>query len=138
MRVSLEEELLLNADGKDCEDCHGLRSESFLDEGILVIPAGKSIELLCLLARQELVDLGDQFGELRDKLYDSFRNERYTKVVASVSADCYGISDLVSDLGERLLLGCDFLTDQADVGLCLQWRNWRRARYYRSLRCRSW
>ena len=105
---------------KDCEYSHGLLGEAVLDEGILICPGRKRIERLCLLAREELVDLSDQFGELRDKLYDAFRNEGNTEVVAIISACLNRVRDLVSDLGERLLLGCDFFTDQADVGLCLQ------------------
>ncbi len=85
MRISLEEELLLNAHRKDCEYSHGLLSEAFLDEGILVCPCGKRIKLCCLLTGKKFIDLGDQLGELRDKLNDSFRNDRDAEVIASIS-----------------------------------------------------
>ena len=82
MRVSLEEELLLDALGKDIKYLESISGKASLDEFILSVPVRKSIELSCLLASEELIDLSDESGELRNELYDTLRDDSNTEVVA--------------------------------------------------------
>ena len=120
VRISLEEELLLDSLRKDCEYSHGLLGQAFFDECILVSPGWKSIELICLAACEKLVDLLDQYGELRNELYDTLRDDSNTEVHAVCCSGRYGISDIVSDLGKGHLLLGNLLRDEADVRLSLQ------------------
>ena len=120
VRISLEEELLLDALRKDIEYLESVCRKASLDELILSVPIRKSIELLCLLASEELVDLSDESGELRYELYDTLRDDGNTEVVAVSCSLLNRVSDLVCDVSERHLLSCNFLTDEADVRLCLK------------------
>ena len=64
----------------------------------------------------KLNSLGDQFGELRDKLYDAFRDEATPKLSPLLPRVATGIN-VRSAISERdCFLARDFLTDQADVG----------------------
>ena len=118
--IPLQEQLLLNVLGQDCEDSHGLLGQARLDEGILVLPGGQSIKLGSVFTGQQLVDLGDQHGELGDELHNALGNDGNAEVHALGSPGSHGIGNVIGDLSQRHLLGGDFLTDQADVGLGLQ------------------
>ena len=120
MRVTLEEELLLDALRENIENLEGIGGKTGLDEVILCVPVRKSIELRCVFACEQLVDLSDQSRELRNELYDTFRNNCYTEVLAIVTTLFNCICDVVCDLGKRHLLSGNFLTDEADVRLCLK------------------
>ena len=68
MGVTLQEQLLLNVLGQDGEDSEGSLGQAVLDELILGSPSRQSIESVSLCACQQLVDLSDQDGELRNEL----------------------------------------------------------------------
>ncbi len=78
------------------------------------------VELSCLLACEELVDLSDESGELRNELYDTLRDDSNTEVVTVSCSLLNRVSNLVCDVSKRHLLSCNFLTDEADVRLCLK------------------
>src|SRR5699024_423048 len=120
VRISLQEQLLLNRLGKDCKYSHRLLGKTFLDEGILLFPARKRIERIRLAAREKLVDLADQSGELRNELNYALRNHNYTKVVSIGCSLLYRVRDIIRDLRQGLLLRFYFLRNQADVRLALQ------------------
>ena len=110
MRVSLEEELLLDALGKDIENLESISGKACLDELILSVPVRKSVELSCLLACEELVDLSDESGELRNELYDTLRDDCNTEVV-TVSCSLFVMSarDIflaATSSPMRQMLGC--------------------------------
>ena len=50
VRVSLEEELLLDALRKDVENLESVSGKACLDELVLSVPIRESVELCCLLA----------------------------------------------------------------------------------------
>ncbi len=120
MRVALEEQLLLNAFRQNGEYRHGFLGQAVLDEGVLFLPAGKGVEGSGLFAGEQLVDFGNQNGELGNEFYDTFWNDGYAEVPALGGAIGYGISDIVGNLGQRHLLGGNFFADQADVRLGFQ------------------
>ena len=117
MRVTLEEELLLDALRQNIEYLESIHGETSLDEIILCVPVRKSIESSCLFACKKLVDLSDESRELRYEFNDTLRNNSYTEVLTIVATLFNCISDVVCDLSKRHLLSGNFLTDQADVRL---------------------
>ena len=80
MRVSLQEQLLLNGLRKDLKYLHGFRAQSFADKCIFFIPASQLIELSCLASRKHLIDLSDQRRELRDKFDNTLGNDHNAEV----------------------------------------------------------
>ena len=120
VRVTLEEELLLNGSGQNGEDSHRLFGQTGFDESVLFSPGGQGVEGVGLCACQQLVDLGDQHGEFGNELHDALGDDGNAEVSGGGSAVCNGVGDVVGDLRQRHLLGSNFFTDQADVGLRLQ------------------
>ena len=118
--VTLQEQLLLDALGQDGEDSHGLLGQAVFDEGVLVLPGGQSAKLSGLLTGQQLVDLGDQHGELGNELHNALGDDGDAEVHAALGTGGHGIGNVVGDLSQGHLLGSHFLADQADVGLGLQ------------------
>ena len=120
VRVSLQEQLLLDGLGKNREHSHGLLGQSLLNEGVLLSPGGKRVERVCLAACQKLVDLADQDGELRNELNHALRNDNDAKVLSLCGSLLHRVRDVIRDLGQGLLLLLYFLRNQADVRLALQ------------------
>ena len=50
VRISLQEQLLLNAFRQDCEYSHGFFGQTVFDERIFFFPGRKCIERICLAA----------------------------------------------------------------------------------------
>ena len=120
VRISVEEQLLLDSLRKDREDFHGFLRQAFFDECILRIPVRKSIELCCLASCEKLIDLSDQDREFRNEFDNTLRDDDNAEVHAFFCSLCNRISDLIRDLGQRHLLLCNFLRDQADIRLSLK------------------
>ncbi len=120
MRVSVEEQLLLDSLRKDREDFHGLLRQAFFDKCILRIPIRKCVELCCLASREKLVDLSDQDREFRNEFDNTLRDDDNTEVHAFFCSLRNRISDLIRDLGQGHLLLGNFLRDQADIRLSLK------------------
>ena len=118
--VTLQEELLLDALGQDGEYRHGFLGQTVFDKGVLVLPGGQRVKLGGLFTGQQLVDLGNQHGELGNKLHDTLGDDGHAEVPALCGTVCHGIGNVIGNLSQRHLLGSHFLTDQADIGLGLQ------------------
>ena len=67
------------------------------------------------LAADELVDFRDQDSHLRDELDETLRHEDDTIVLSQLSALDDDVSDLGGDLGQGLVLGFNFLTDEETI-----------------------
>ena len=100
MRVSVEEQLLLDGLRKDREDFHGFLRQAFFDERILCVPIRKRIEFCRLASCKKLIDLGDQDRELRNEFDNALRDDDNAEVHTFFCSLRDRISNLVSDLGQ--------------------------------------
>ena len=103
--IPLQKELLLDALGQNGEDLHRFLGQAFLNKSILLFPGGQSTELNSFATGQQLVDLGNQLGELRDKFHHAFGDNGNTEVHPPGSPLLHRISNIIRDLGEGHLLG---------------------------------
>ena len=100
-RVDLSrEELLLNTNRENIKYCESRICKTSLDEIVLSLPVRKSIELLCSLTSEKLVNLSDKCRELWNELYDTLRDNSNTEVISVVRSLLYRISDVVCDISK--------------------------------------
>ena len=111
MRISVEQELLRDTLWQELEKCGGRLSQVARD-----VFADVSLKLTA----DELVNLSDQDGHLRDELDESLRHEDDTVVLAELSTLHDNVCHLGSNLGQGLVLGFDFLANQAAVNASSQ------------------
>ena len=119
VRVSVCKKLSLDLCREAVEDLSGIGGELSFDECDLCGNRIKGVELLFGLSKQ-VVDLADQGVEGGDELDQAFRYEDDTEVVSVLSTLCDDVGDVGCDLLDALVLGLDFLSDEADVRLCLE------------------
>ena len=120
MGIPLQEQLLLNALGQNGKDSHGFLAQALFNEGVLLFPAGQGVEGSGLLTGQQLVDLGDEHGELGNEFHNALGNDGHAEVHALGGSGGNGVSNHVGNRGQGHLLGGNLFTDEADVGLGLQ------------------
>ena len=115
--VALQEQLLLNALGQDGKDGHGFLAQTLFDESVLLFPGGERIEGSGLFTGQQLVDLGNQHGELGNKFHDALGDDGNTEIHALGGSCGHGVGDDIGNSGKGHLLGGNLFANQADVGL---------------------
>ena len=118
--IALEEELLLDGFGKNCENSHRLFGEACFDERIFFCPSGKSVECFGLFACEKLVDLGNENRKLGNELNDALGNDSNAEVPALCRTGCNRICDIICDLSNRHLLCGNLFAYKADVGTGLK------------------